>query len=224
MWNLQLVCGIPWWEQPDCLKFWLANLKLNINIFDPGYKFVENLKIVFNYFIKLPRVFIIIQNKTLRIASLNFWLSGVQGTVELSDTWCETVTISANPKLIWIYWSRWSKILAAAYVPEFWPKVAEKGQKRCRKEAEKRRLFLVRFRGSLVRKHFTVAVYQRPRKIQIMTKMRSKISWHRPFNLMAKSSSSIRSSMGHSLCISNLTLNNYLWIYCTVRAFISIWI
>ena len=61
-------------------------------------------------------------------------------------------------------------------------------------------------------------------KIQIMTKMRSKISWHRPFNLMAKSSSSIRSSMGHSLCISNLTLNNYLWIYCTVRAFISIWI
>ena len=72
MWNLQLVCGIPWWEQPDCLKFWLANLKLNINIFDPGYKFVENLKIVFNYFIKLPRVFIIIQNKTLRIASLNF--------------------------------------------------------------------------------------------------------------------------------------------------------
>ena len=137
MWNLQLVCGIPWWEQPDCLKFWLANLKLNINIFDPGYKFVENLKIVFNYFIKLPRVFIIIQNKTLRIASLNFWLSGVQGTVELSDTWCETVNISANPKLIWIYWSRWSKILAAAYVPEFWPKVAEKGQKRCRKEAEK---------------------------------------------------------------------------------------
>ena len=55
-------------------------------------------------------------------------------------------------------------------------KDAEKRQKRCRKEAEKRRLFLVRFRGSLVRKHFTVAVYQRPRKIQIMTKMRSKIS------------------------------------------------
>ena len=55
-------------------------------------------------------------------------------------------------------------------------KEAEKRQKRCRKEAEKRRLFLVLFRGSLVRKHFTVAVYQRPRKIQIMTKMRSKIS------------------------------------------------